>query len=367
MMRGIRLPLPQGALLLLLLQAGMHGVAAEITPQQLVREGRVTIDARLTPAADVVPGQKITLTIEIATERWFSGGTRLSPPEVTGVVILQTEQFASNASERRGEQNWVLQLWTLDVYPQRPGQFTLPPVTARVKINAGEAGDVEGVLESPRLTFTAELPAALAGVEQWVAAPEYTVSQRFDRSLEGLQVGDAFEREIVFTASDVMAMMLPTFSAEDLPGLAAYPAPPVLDNSSNRGQTLASRTQRISYVVQAEGEYQLPAADFFWWDTSRAQLQLLSLPATVITVGSGAATSTSGGPGNAALFSPRQWLMVAAGMSLLAVLLWLAVRYLPRLPLSRLGAATAALGAKLRELRRPALPERLNPGSNAGE
>ncbi len=366
MIRGIWLRLLQGALLLLLLPAAVKGIAAEITPQQLEREGRVAIDARLSPAAGVVPGQKITLTIEIASERWFSGGTRLSLPEVPGVVILQTEQFASNASERRGGQNWVLQLWTLDVYPQRPGEFTLPPVTARVKINAGEAGDVEGVLESPPVTFTAELPAALAGVEQWVAAPEYSVSQSFDRSLEGLQVGDAFEREIVFIASDVMAMMLPTFSAEDLPGLAAYPAPPVLDNSSNRGQTLASRKQRISYVVQAEGEYQLPAADFFWWDTARAQLQVLSLPATVITVGSGAA-STSGSPGSAEFFSPRQWLMVAAGLALLGVLLWLAVRYLPRLPLSRLGAAAAALGAKLRELRRPALPERLNPGSSAGE
>ena len=49
------------------------------------------------------------------------------------------------------------------------------------------------------------------------------------------------------------SMMLPTFSAESLPGLVAYPAPPVLDNSNNRGQIRASRSERISYVVQAEG------------------------------------------------------------------------------------------------------------------
>ena len=50
---------------------------------------------------------------------WFTGGTRIRLPEVPGLVILQTEQFASNASERRGDQNWVLQRWTLDVYAQR--------------------------------------------------------------------------------------------------------------------------------------------------------------------------------------------------------------------------------------------------------
>ncbi len=355
--------LRQGALLLLL-SAG--GLASELTLQELVDEGRLELKAMLSPDAGAVPGQKMTLTIEIATERWFSGGTRLSLPEVPGVVILQTEQFASNASERRGDQNWVLQRWTLDIYAQRPGNFTLPPVTARLKINAGDAGDVEGALKTLPVPFSVELPAALAGVEQWVAAPEYSVSQSFDRSLEGLQVGDAFDREIVFAASDIMAMMLPTFSAENLPGLAAYPAPPVLDNSNNRGQIGASRTERISYVVQAEGEYQLPAADFFWWDTSRAQLKVLSLPATTITVGAGA-DGGAGDPKYTVPLSPRQWLLAAGGLVLLVVLLWLAGKCLPRLPLSRLGNALAALRERIHALRKPALPKRLNPGGNAGE
>ncbi len=363
MMRPALRALQQAAVLLLLASSSF---ASGVTLQELVDEGRVELDARLTPDAGVVPGQKMTLTVKIATERWFSGGTRLSLPEVPGVIILQTEQFASNASERRGDQNWVLQRWTLDVYAQRPGDFTLPPVSARVKINAGDAGDVEGALKTPPVTFSVELPAALAGVEQWVAAPEYTVNQSFDRSLEGLQVGDAFEREIVFAASDIMAMMLPTFSAENLPGLAAYPAPPVLDNSNNRGQIRASRSERISYVVQAEGEYQLPAADFFWWDTTTAQLKVLSLPATAITVGAGAAAPIDG-PTDSMPLSPRQWLLAAAGLGLLAVILWLAGKYLPRLPLSRWGSALAAVRGTIRQLRKPALPERLNPGSSAGE
>ena len=355
--------LRQGALLLLL---STGGLASELTLQELVDEGRLELKAMLSPDAGAVPGQKMTLTVEIATERWFSGGTRLSLPEVPGVVILQTEQFASNASERRGDQNWVLQRWTLDIYAQRPGDFTLPPVTARLKINAGDAGDVEGALKTPPVTFSVELPTTLAGVEQWVAAPEYSVSQSFDRSLEGLQVGDAFDRELVFAASDVMAMMLPTFSVEKLAGLAAYPAPPVLDNSNNRGQIRASRTERISYVVQAEGEYQLPAADFFWWDTATAQLKVLSLPATTLTVGAGAAVGTDGRPDSMPL-SPRQLLLGAGGLGLLGILLWLAGRYLPRLPLSRLASALAMVRGKLHELRKPALPERLNPGGNAGE
>lgn len=350
---------------LLLCVMAYAALAPAATIDALQAAGDLEIDASLTPPADIVPGQKLTLTLKIATDRWFSGGTRISLPEVPGLVILQTEQFASNASEQRGGSNWVIQRWNLDIYPQRPGDFSIPPVKARLQVNTAD-GDVEGVLSSPAVQFTVELPPALEGVEQWVAAPAFTVDQQFDRSLEGLQPGDAFERVVTFEASDVMAMMLPSLPPEDNPGLAAYPAPPVLDDSNNRGQVSASRRERISYVVQAEGRYLLRARDFHWWDTTRGELRLVSLPAVEITVGSGVAGEVPDGPSLPRL-SPGQWLALAAGLIGLGLLLWLGWRYLPRLPLGKVSARVAALRQTLRELRKPALAERLNPGSNAGE
>ena len=333
--------------------------------QTLVSAGQLQIDAKLTPAAMVVPGQKLTLTLKIATDRWFSGGTRIKLPEVPGLVILQTEQFASNASERRGGQNWVIQRWTLDVYPQRAGDFTIPPIAVRLKVNSGD-GDVEGSLTSPPVDVTVSLPASLADVTQWIATPDFSVEQRFDRPPEQLQVGDAFEREVVFAASDVMAMMLPAFEAEELTGLAAYPAPPVLENSSNRGQTMATRSQRISYVAQAEGEYLLSARDFFWWNTGRDELQVLTLPATAIIVGAGAA-SPGDEKSTTLRITPIQLLLAGGAVVLLILALWLARKLLTMLPLAPLVAAISTGWKTLKDLRRPALPERLNPDSSAGE
>jgi hypothetical protein len=343
--------------------APSHAASADI--EALVAEGHLQIDTKLTPTGMVVPGQKLTLTLKIATERWFSGGTRIKLPEVPGLVILQTEQFASNASERRGNQSWVIQRWTLDVYPQRAGDFTIPPISAQVNVNSND-GDVEGSLASPPVNVTVSLPVSLAEVAQWVAAPDFTVEQRFDRATEKLKVGDAFEREVVFKASDVMAMMLPAFAAEELTGLAAYPSPPVLDNSSNRGQTLATRSQRISYVAQADGEYLLPARDFFWWNTERSELQVLTLPPTAIIVGAGAASE--GDKNSTTLrITPRQLLLAAGGVVLLIFVLWLARKLLVRLPLAPVAAAIATWWKTLLDLRKPALPERLNPDSSAGE
>lgn len=346
------------------LRAAPAAADSGLSIADLVAAGRLEISASLSPAQDIVPGQKTTLTLVIATDRWFSGGTRIIPPEVPGLVILQTEQFASNASERRGNQSWVIQRWTLDVYPQRAGNFTIPSVQARLQVNAGSDQNVEGIVDSKPLAFTATVPAALAGVDKWVAAPDFSVQQRFDRDLDTLQVGDAFERVVEFSATDLMAMMLPSLSATKIPGLAAYPYPPALDNSNNRGESRATRTERISYVVEAEGRYQLPVLDFYWWDTTRGRLEVLSLAAIEFSVGA-AATATAGEPGFA--LSKRQLLTAGGGLLLCALLTWLAWRFLPGLPIARLRRAVAAGLQQLRELRKPALPQQLNPGSNAGE
>lgn len=352
--------------LCLMTLAGAIAHAAATTIADLQAAQRLEINASLSPEEGVVAGQKLTLRLKIATDRWFSGGTRIVLPEVPGLVILQTEQFASNASERRGEQNWVIQRWTLDIYPQRAGDFTIPAIASQVQVNADAGDDVSGTLDSPPVSFSVTVPQALADVQEWVAAPDFSVSQQFDRSLDALQVGDAFERTIVFEASDVMAMMLPSAPPGEFNGLASYPSPPVLENNNNRGQASASRAERVSYVVEAEGRYRLPALDFYWWDTTTGELQLISLPPQEIVVGTGiAAAAVSDGVIQAV--SKRQILLGGGSLILLLGLLWLGWSYLPRLPLARLTGVLQRLREQVRDLRKPALPRHLNPGGNAGE
>ncbi|MEM8563768.1 MAG: BatD family protein [Pseudomonadota bacterium] len=345
---------------------GMQALASEQNVDSLLAANRLDIDAAISPEGVLVPGQKLTLTISIATDSWFAGGTRIRIPEVAGLVVLQTEQFANNASERRGSQNWVIQRWSLDVYPQRAGEFSLPPISAKVTIAAGPGETIEGELVSPPVNFSVSLPDSLQGLNNWVATPELEVQQHLDRAVDNLQVGEAFEREIELKASDVLAMMLPAFVAEELTGLSAYPSPPVLDNATNRGQTVASRTERISYVAESEGEYLLPARDFFWWDTSRDELRVATLPAIKIVVGAGVAKATDG-PQNTVRITPRHFLLAIGGLIALVWMAWM-VRVIVRLvPFGALKTQATRGLRKVIDLRKPALPERLNPDGNVGE
>lgn len=326
--------------------------------QALLANGDLQVASSIEPAGTIVPGQRARLVLSVSTSTWFTGGTRIRVPEVPGLVILQNEKFAANSSETRGGRTWVVQRWTLDVYPQRPGNFRLGPVTLSVQVNAGDAAAAAGEVRSPPVDLTVSIPAALAQAGNWVASPAFSVSQRVDRDLATLQPGDAFERRIEFRADDVLAMMLPVVEAQDIQGLAAYPAPAQLDNRSNRGRAVATRTRVISYVAEQPGSYVLPAQDFFWWDTRSQTLQVLTLDALTVEV----AGAVAGIAPEHAIDRDWRWTpAMGSGLVAMALAAWLLWRYQPWRRLGRLAGPLRRAQACWFRLRRPALPDRLNP------
>jgi hypothetical protein len=251
----------------------------------------------------------------------------------------------------------------VDLYPQRAGEFEVPAMTLRLRVNGGELGNIEGEAMSPPLTFSVSLPPALEQADFWVASPDYRVTQTVSRDTATLEPGDAFERRISFRAEDVPAMMLPAMSEDRQDGLASYPAPPVLKNSTNRGQSVGSREQSVSYVAEQPGNYLLPAKDFFWWDTREEELKVLSLPAIEVLVAGELAEA-----GDAA--SPLPWrALVTAGLALViaAAAAMLLRRYRPWRWLAFVVDPLQSAWQLLLDLRKPALPRRLNPDSSAGD
>jgi hypothetical protein len=359
----MKLLTPKPNFLTLLCAFAISLAAQATTVEELLDADRLQLRSWLLPAQNIVPGQQIKLNIEVATDRWFTGGTRIKIPEIPGLVILQTDDFASNSSEQRRGQSWVVQRWSLEIYAQTDGQFKIPPITASVKVSGDNGQNIEGEVRAPALEFSAARPEALSRAQHWVAAPNYKISQSFDRSLDGLQVGDALARQIDFRAGDVMAMMLPAFAEEGIEGLTAYPEPPVLNNNSNRGTVTASRTERIVYIAEEPGEYRLPAQDFYWWDTTTAQVQMLTLASVDVLVGaSGTSTQESKPSPTPGFRFLAPWLM---GLLALGVLIWL-VGKIPFAAITQRCRKTINLVLqKWRKFRQPALPAKLNPGNSA--
>lgn len=288
------------------------------------------------PAADAVVSQQINLYIEVATPRWFTGGTRIGSVEIDNVVVLRREKFAVNSTRVQDQQTWTVQLWTLTLYPQSAGDYIVPEITLEVSVADENAEPGKRQLTTKPISFSAAIPQPVSdklgsiAESSWIASTGLEVNESYDKASTELNVGDSLKRTIEIKSENVAAMMLPVWQFDSTEGLATYQDPGKIEDKVNRGTYLASRTEVITYVVEEAGYYTLPQLELYWWDLTSQSLQHEVLAERVIsTVGSSASPVIDGRKRQASLESlievdiPKVWVLVMMVLVALIGFWWL--------------------------------------------
>ena len=263
---------------------------ADSSVQSLLDNQKIAIKAWLDPADDIIATQQVNLNIEVSTHRWFLGGTRIGRLEIDDAIVLRRDSFAVNSSRRQEGENWAVQLWTITLYPQRKGQFNVPSIPVNITVSGEDNQPLTGVLHTEELVFNAQEPQGLDDKKDWLATTLLEVDDQFNKDTGDLKKGDSVQRIIRFKAENVAAMMLPELSFDPIDGVGVYPKPPEIEDTVNRGEYLAERTETVNYVIEQAGEYRLPALTFYWWDLNSQQVQTVELPERIL--------STLGAKGN---------------------------------------------------------------------
>ncbi|EMH3443011.1 BatD family protein [Vibrio harveyi] len=219
--------------------------------------------------------EQVILYIEVATPRWFTGGTRIGSVEIPNVIAKQRNQLATNYTERKGGKTWSRQRWEITLYPQVSGQFVIPPVAVGVQVSAPDGSKVAGTLYTQPIKFEASMPSGLLSDEsEWFTATKVSVGQKWTTSNDELKVGDAITRTITINAQDSLSVLLPDLLSNDsTASYQAYPQPNRLDDKQTRGDYQSSRIEESVYVIQQGGEFTLPEHTFQWWNSQSKQLE----------------------------------------------------------------------------------------------
>lgn len=246
--------------------------------KSLIDREQLSVEMFITPAEGISIGQKVTLTVEVATTRWFAGGTRVGPLDIDNVVVGPLNAFATNFSRREKGVSWTVQQWTRDIFLLDAGSFILPEIMVDVTV-AGEKGAlIKGRLATQSLSVQAFLPQEMANVDRWINAEKFSIETSFSDPLTELQVGDVIEKTITSRAEGVPAMMLPQPVELEIPGLGRYQSPPLLSDETNRGVTRSQRRDVITYVIEKAGRYTLPSQEFHWWNNKRQKAEKIIFP-----------------------------------------------------------------------------------------
>jgi hypothetical protein len=96
-----------------------------------------------------------------------------------------------------------------------------------------------------------------------------------------LKVGDSLTRQLTLQADGALAMSLPTPTLGDVRGLSGYPKNPQVSTlDDGRGHfTGGQRIDSVTYRIDHEGHYSLPAIEVKWWDTGSQQTRIAQVPA----------------------------------------------------------------------------------------
>ncbi len=269
-----------GLLVVLVMLMPFNGFAAELDIDQLQRNHDVEITAWIgkqegSGAAQVSVNQQVILNIEVATPRWFTGGTRIGVIDVANLIAKQRNQLATNFTDRKGDQTWSRQRWEVTLYPQASGRFVIPPVPVWVKVSAPDGSNVAGTLYTPPLRFDATLPTGLVSDQTpWFVASNVEVEQRWHTSQEQLKVGDTITRTVTVSAQDSLSVLLPNLlSGQSTQQYHTYPQPHQLSDTQTRGDYQSTRTEQSVYVIQQGGNVTFPDIEFQWWNSKRNQLE----------------------------------------------------------------------------------------------
>ncbi|CAK2056520.1 BatD family protein [Vibrio crassostreae] len=270
--------------MVLLFSAAFSAIASAADIYDLQRSGDVELVAwvgekpksgdKITPAK-VSVNEQVILTIEVATPRWLTGGTRIGSIEIPNVIAKQRNQLATNYTERVGGTTWSRQRWEVTLYPMTSGEFVISTVPVRIQVSAPDGSNVGGTLYTQPIKFEASLPSGLLSDESpWFSATDVDVEQQWQRSNENLKVGDAITRTVTIKAKDSLSVLLPdVLSNESTQQYQAYPQPNRLDDTQERGDYRSSRVEETVYVIQQGGEFTLPDFSFQWWDSKNQRLE----------------------------------------------------------------------------------------------
>lgn len=275
-------------------------------------------------------GQELELYLEIWSDGFSFSGQSFVLPDVPGGFLLQPDSSTLKLNEKRGGASWQGLRYTFLLYPQRAGLLEVPAFDIRFSARAGFGTEPASfVFRTEPLTVESKLPPGADPGGLLVTSADFRLdaSWRPERPVEGpidLRVGDALTLEVVRRAGDVPGMVFAPLPRFEIDGLSAYPDRPEVNDRVNRGELTGNRTDRVTFVCEREGSFEIPGLTFQWWDPVDEVLETREIDPLRIEVAANPAFAGSGsaaGEGGGLSRSAAAWAVILVAAVLLGLLL----------------------------------------------
>ncbi len=206
----------------------------------------------------VILNQPFKYTVSVFTETWFTKAPDVFDLQIPYSFTVSLGRPSSSYETIKGKRYTTLHYEYL-IFPAKVGEMEVPAIP--ISFESPPEGDYKGVpinvKTQGRTVKVAGKPDNFTG-EDWFVANSISVSQSWSRQLKDLKVGDVVERTITIRSSGTIAALIPEIKIDDSDWASIYTKTPNLSNSINDNVISSSRTERITYLLEKDGEYTIP-------------------------------------------------------------------------------------------------------------
>lgn len=271
--------------LMLVLLLPMKSIASDLATLQ--KQGKVSVTAFINKAKSVSLHQQVTLTIEVATDTWFTKGTKIHYFDVDNALIANRSAFAVNTTERRQGKTYAIQQWEVVLYPLATGEILIPSIAVHLQVK-GESSDVAGYLVTRPLKFRVNKPSALMNPDNpWMVSPSVKLNQQWSTvssSGESFSVGDALVRTVSLEVQDNSIMLLPDLVNPSPSEYQQYVQTIEKKDKANRVEYIALLKQQVTYVFDQPGQFVLPNIKVYQWNPATQTMEQHRLEGETVTI-----------------------------------------------------------------------------------
>jgi hypothetical protein len=230
----------------------------------------------------IVVGQAVRVNVTVFVPNYFTGAPEFPQLNLDNAIVVLPQETPKNTNETIGGQVFAGIGVTYLIYPQQPGAFHLPRAEVTVKYAPNPPQSIEARLPLPSVAFEAVIPPEAAELDYFLPTTSLVITQKFDKPLQNLRIGDTVTRTVTITASRLRAMLIPPVQFQAPDGIVIYPKQPsVNDIKTDRGEFVeGKRLDSVTYLIRKQGDYALPDIEVKWWDLAARKVRTAALPST---------------------------------------------------------------------------------------
>ncbi|MBN9299747.1 MAG: BatD family protein [Filimonas sp.] len=228
--------------------------------------------------------QPFKITITVLTSTWYTAPLDFDNIQIPNAFILSFDRTTPGMFTVKGKQYAGLQFYFI-VFPYKSGSFAIPSfniVATTPPPGTAVANKIK--LKTPARNFVVKpVPATVKG-DNWFVAKNVYISEKWNRSLSNLKVGDVIERTITVNARGTLPQFIPELTLGQIDFASIYPQDADLADTRDDYDANGRRTQKIIYLLEKPGDFVIPAIPVQWWNPNSSKLYSRSVAAGKIHV-----------------------------------------------------------------------------------